>query len=133
MKSPNAADGDGGAVADQAADERALAAVLEEAVDGVRQELVRAEDVAEPALVVLVAGDQARRDRAALGFAEEGRRARRHAFDRPRATLDLFDVDAGMQVFRHGDSPRSRQRSYAACSTMIIRDVDPSLIPAPRP
>src|SRR5262249_42950611 len=88
-----------------------LAAVLEVAVCRMRKEFLVVKDVAEPPLVVLVAGDQPRGDRAPLGFAKQGRRARWDAFDRPRPTLDLFDVNAGMQVFSRGDSPQSQQRA----------------------
>src|SRR5207342_736221 len=83
----------------------ALAAVLEEAVHRVRQVLLGGRHAAEPALVILVAGDHARHGRAAFGLAEEGRGAGGHAFDRLGAAFDFFDVDAGMQVLRHGRSP----------------------------
>src|SRR5262249_13807187 len=98
-----------GSIADDATYKGALAAILEEAVGGVRHELGRAEDVAKPALIVLVARNQTRRDRAALGFAEQCCRARGHALDWFRSTLDFFDVDTWMQIFRHGDSPGCSQ------------------------
>ena len=83
-----------------------------ETASGIREVSVRAGVAAEPADVLREAGDQRRAQRSAFGGSEESRRAGADAFDRPWPTADFFDVDAGVQVFRHHASP-DRARALA--------------------
>ena len=85
----------------------ALAAVREEAVDGVGQIAVIPEAViqvlAEPALELARAGDEdGDVDRTALRQADHAGGAGGHAFDRFGPRIDFFDVDGGCQIFGHG-------------------------------
>ena len=79
--------------AGKAADVQALAAILEKAADGARQEVRFTEVAAEPALVFPIARHETRLEPSAFSFAEERGSARGHAFDRPWIGPAFFDVD----------------------------------------
>ena len=86
---------------------QALAAVLEEAANGVGEPPVRRDErrvIDEPAehLVELrPARDQRGRGRALFGHSNEAGNAGGHARDRPRSAADLLDVDAWAEVVGH--------------------------------
>src|SRR6516164_5524566 len=94
-----------GGTMDDAADIKLPAAIVEEAERGIGHKLGRVEHAAEPPGVLVVAANQTRQGRAALGLAKEGGRARCDAFDRARTAFDLLDVNAGREVCGIGQSP----------------------------
>jgi hypothetical protein len=87
--------------ADQPADEDATAPILKEAADRIGQKRTA---LAEGALILRIAGDEARPRRAAPGLAEHGGGGGGDALDRRRHCASLVDVDARREIFGH-DSP----------------------------
>ena len=108
--------GRGGRVrADDPADIGAPAAIVEEAAQRIGHVLALGKGAAEMAAILVEAGDEPRLRAAALGFAEEGGGARRHALDGARAALDLLDEDARCEIFGHVSLRSERgRRAHAA-------------------